>query len=358
MAEPAVMMPVGLPGSYPVYSKPDSAAARPARRFQYDVARTEYRPSSLIQSGSGECPRPRQALEDASGFCFERLPPEIRSMIYEALFVKDYAIRPLCHKDRYMEPPGIGRSPGFGDAIALLRVSRLVHAEASDVLYGRNTFLLYSLDFGDAHLAFLRQVGKRNRQAIRDLQLDWQHGINKINQTSKTSDLFAMISDVNNPLRKDLAKMLHDVGRSAINKFVAALELMVGSPRLEHLTIICPGTDNPGHPDNHCVEFHGCPGCHQALPRVLVRIKGLKSLTVGDTDWRNEMEAMALEMGVQELHIMQLDCIDLPAETVAELDRDGWKISITWRDPDGDDFRRVTTKRLTGAGRRRRNRHP
>ena len=79
-------------------------------------------------------------------------------MIYEQLFVKDYPLRPLCHEDRYMEDPGSGRCPGLGNVISLLRVSRLIHAEASDVLYGKNTFLLYALDFGDRALAFLRKI--------------------------------------------------------------------------------------------------------------------------------------------------------------------------------------------------------
>lgn len=333
--------------------------ARPLYRLEYTVAPIEQRPHKRIRTARGEDFRTHRAPNAPSGVTFERLPPEIRSIIYGYLLAKDYAIRPLCHEDRYTEPPGTGRPPGLQDCISLLRVSRLIHAEASDVLYGQNTFLLYALDFGDAILAFLQKVGKRNRQAIRNLQIDWQYGINKIKETNRASELCAMISDINNPFRKALAKMLHDVGRNAIDKFVATLELMVGSPRLEHLTILCPGADNPGYPDNHYQEYHGCSGCYYEVPRVLGQIKGLKSLTVGDTDWRNELEAMALEMGVQELHVTQLAYNDLPPETVAELDRDGWKISITWRDPDGDDFRRVATKRLpriNGRGISSRNR--
>lgn len=387
MAEPAVLKLLALADlTCPGRSKLE-ASIRPIRRYEYNMAPTEHRPRKRAWTDEGEEPRSdiaarplcrseravapverrphkrirtlrgeeigiRRAPQVSSGLTFETLPPEIRSMIYGFLLIKDYAIRPLCHEDRYMEPPGTGRPPGLQDCISLLRVSRLVHAEASEVLYGQNTFLLYSLDFGDAPLAFLQKVGKRNRQAIRNLQFDWQHGINRIKQTSKAGELLAMISDVNNPLRKALAKMLHDVSRTAIDKFAATLELLVGSPHLEHLTILCPGTDHPGHPDNRCLEYQGCSGCQYEVPRVLGRIKGLKSLTVGDTDWRNELEAMALEMGVQELHVTQIAYIDLPPETVAELDREGWKISITWRDPDGDEFRRVSTKRLPRINRR------
>jgi hypothetical protein len=268
------------------------------------------------------------------------------------LFVKDYAIRPLCHEDRYMEVPGTGRPPGLFDAMGLIRTCRFVHSEATEVLYGRNSFLLYALDFGEAVLAFLQQIGKANRHSVRALELDWQHGITRINHASKASVLVAMISDLNNPLRKELAKMLHDVGRTAIRKFVAALELLVASPRLEHLAILCPGRDNPGHPDNH-IEFHGCPGCHRDIPRVLAKIRGLKSLTVGDSDCREELEGMARRMGVRLLRVTQLDCVELPPEVATELERDGWTITISWRDPDGDDFRRNVTKRLAEGSNRR-----
>ncbi len=130
-------------------------------------------------------------------------------------------------------------------------------------------------------------------------------------------------------------------------------------PRLDRLTVLCPGADNPGHPDNHCVEFQGCLGCQHEVPRALARIKTVKVLTVGDTDRRNELEATAREMGVQELNVTQLDCIDLPRETLAELDRQGWTIVITWRDPHGEDFRRVATKHFpvgNAGGRNKRKR--
>ncbi|KAI9811913.1 MAG: hypothetical protein M1826_003021 [Phylliscum demangeonii] len=274
------------------------------------------------------------------------LPAEVRLMIYELLLVKDHALRPLCSEARYMETAASARPPGLGPVIALLRVCQRVHAEASHVLYARNTFLLYALDFGDAVLAFLERVGRRNRWAMRSLQLDWQHGIHQIYRTGRAQDLFAMVSDRNNPLRKDLAKMLHDLGRTAVAKFVAAVNLLVDSPGLEHLVLGCPGPENPGHADCQCVEYPGCAGCHRQLPAVLRRIRGLTSLTVGDTDWHQELEAVALEIGVRELNITQVDCTRLPLETVAALEQRGWTIAVTWQDPDGDDFRRLLTKRF------------
>ncbi|KAI9801954.1 MAG: hypothetical protein M1825_003009 [Sarcosagium campestre] len=277
---------------------------------------------------------------------FNSLPPEVRSMIYHELYVQETPIRPLCHEDRYTEVTGTACPPCVGSGIALLRASRLIHAEASQVLYGKNTFLLYALDFGDQVLNFLRAIGKRNRMMIRNLQLDWQHGINKINQTSHASDLFSMVSDMNNPLRKDLAKMLHEIGRATIDKFVASLELMVGSPRLQNLTILCPGNESPSHPDSSCLEYRSCTGCHHEVPKVLLQIKDLKSLTIGDTDWRGELETLALEMRAAELSVTQLDCNELSDEENTELEKGGWTTSIPWRDPHSDEFRRMTTKKL------------
>ncbi len=325
------------------------------REIESDLDAVENRPRAKRARVDDEddCPQPRTRPDPgpsdavahfAPSRRFEELPREVRTIVYRHLFVRDDALRPLCHEDRYMEAPGTARPPGLADAVAVLRTSRRIHAEAIEVLYGGNAFLLYARDFGDAVLAFLRRIGSVNRRMIRTLELDWQHGINKVNQTSKASDLFAMVGDMNNPLRGDLAKMLHDVGRTAIRKFVSTLELMVGSPRLEHLTILCPGEDDPGHPDRCCAEIQGCSGCHREVPRALAKIRGLKTLTVGDTNARNELEATAREMGVPELNVTQVDFIDLPEETKDELYRQGWTVNISWKDPDGDDFRRVVTK--------------
>ena len=279
-------------------------------------------------------------------FNFEKLPPEVRSIIYSHLLAKDHTLRPLCREDRYFEEPGTARPLGLGDAVPLLQTSRLINAEASLTLYGKNTFLLYGLDFGDSALAFLKAIGKRNRRTIRSLQLDWQHGIIKINQASRATDLFAMVSDRKNPLREYVARMLHEVGRTTIDKFVATLSLMVDSPRLEHLAIICPGTDSPGHPDNHTADTRVCSGCRHEVQWVLRKIQGLKSLTVGDTDGHNELERLATEMGVQELNITQVDSVQLSAKSAASFEKDGWRLRVTWEDPDGNDIRRVATKRL------------
>ena len=292
---------------------------------------------------------------------FEDLPPETRLMVYEYLFVLDHPIRPLCHEDRHMEPPGAGRPPALTDIIPLLRVSRLVHAEAGQVLYARNAFILYARDYGDAMVGFLRQIGATNRRTIRKLELDWQHGIVKANQVSKAHDLFGMVDDLNNPLRNEVAKMLHDVSRATIARFVAALDLVVANPRLERLTLLSPGTDNPGHPDRHATDFQVCCGCHREVPRALARFRNVVVLTVGDTDCLNDLEDIARGMGVQELNVTQVDCIELSPEKTAELVEQGWTMAVTWRDPDGEDFRRVLTKhfpldRAIGGSSRKRKR--
>ena len=267
-------------------------------------------------------------------------------MIYRLLFVRPYPIRPLCRDRRYFEDAETARQPGLGPAMPFLRASRLLHREAVAVLYGQNALLVYGLDFGDSVVDFLKLIGRPARDAIRAHELDWQHGIIEVNQASKARALFAMVSDRTNPLREHVARMLHDVGRTTIRKFVAALELLVGCPNLEHLSIVCPGNDNPTHPDKACDEYQGCSGCRHEVPRVLRQMRGLKSLTVGDTDWYLELEALAAEMEVQELHVSRLDCIDMSPETLKEYEDQGWTMAVTWRDPDGEHFRRVASKRM------------
>lgn len=328
------------------------AVARSVLDFDHAGAQSGPHRAKKGSTSSRHHHEPRPGAEGTPGqhplrpFSFEKLPPEVRTMIYGHLFAKDYTLRPLCREDRYFEERGTARQPGLDSAANLLRVSRLIYREASDVLYGQNDYLLYGVDFGDAVLAYLGTIGERNRRAIRNLQIDWQHGIVKINRASRAADLFSMVSDRNNPLRDHVRKMLHDVGRSTIKKFTGSLEMMTGSTRLEHLTIVCPGNENPGHPDNHCVEYHDCSGCHHEVPKVLVRMKGLKTLTVGDTDWHNELEVLAVAMEAEVLNVTQVDCIELPEETALDLEKQGWKVRTIWRVPDGEHFRRVVTKRL------------
>jgi hypothetical protein len=69
-------------------------------------------------------------------------------------------------------------------------------------------------------------------------------------------------------------------------------------------------------------------------------------LTVGDTDWHNELEILAAAMGTEVLSVTQVDCIELPEESALDLEQQGWSVKVTWRVPDGNHFRRVVTKRL------------
>ena len=278
---------------------------------------------------------------------FEDLPPETRLTVYEYLLVLGHPIRPLCHEDRDMEPPGTGRPPALADIIPLLTVSRLVHAEAAQVLYARNAFILYAPDYGDAMVGFLRQIGGTNRRSIRRLELDWKYGIVKTDQVSKVHDLFAMADDLTNPLRKEIAKMLHDVSRAIMAKTVAALDLVVANPRLEHLTLLLPGSDTPGHPDRHATELQVCCSCHLEVPRALAEIRNVAVLTMGDMDYSVDLENIVRGMGVQQLNVTQVDCIEMSPEQSAELVRQGWSMSVTWRDPDGEDFRRMLTKHFS-----------
>ncbi|KAI9748817.1 MAG: hypothetical protein M4579_007108 [Chaenotheca gracillima] len=335
---------------------------RPSKKMRNDeeVLPADFNKVDIVNGSTRDDPVVSIALEPETTpstfvtlpgvFQFERLPPEVRSMIYRLLFVKENtAVRPLSHESRFFELPGTAEPPHLGGGIALLRTNRRINAEASETLYSQNKFILYSEDYGANTLTFLQAIGKRNLDAIRNVELDWQYGIRYASETSEANKLFEMISDETNPHRVGLAKMLHDLSRDSILKFAAGVGLFAGSPRLEHLTIVCPGTDNPGHPDNNCVEYRDCPGCHQEMPKAMVRVQGLKSLTVGDADWYNELEALGNLMHVEVINVTQVDCIDMSPESVDELKKQGWSFSVVWRDPQGEDFKRVVSKRLIDA---------
>ena len=359
MARPAVMLPYDLPSG--IETKLDLARATittttTTRRYRrrsssLHATATVTKRTRRMMAGTGTGTGVDVVVVDVepASSPFERLPREVRTLVYRHLLLRPGPLRPLSHEDRYLEAPGTARPPGLAEAVPLLRTCRRVYAEAAEVLYGQNDFVLYALDYGDAALAFLHQIGSRNRRAIRSLELDWQHGIHRIDRTSKANELFAMMADLNHPLRTDLTKMLRDLGRTTVGKFVTTLELMLDSPSLERLTLLWP---EPSHSDGPpCLAGPEGSQRHQEIRRVLSRFRRLKTLTVGYTDARHEFEATARLMGVRELNVTELDLADFPTETVDHLPSDGWTIvTIAGQDPDADECRRIFTKRFVDAG--------
>jgi hypothetical protein len=92
-------------------------------------------------------------------------PAEIRQRIYQPLFVlilnadSEY-FTPLTRDER-TKPQG----PIYP---AILRTCRMIHAEASAMLYGKNRFTFYG---SDDLLRFVKSVGDANACLIRDVSL-------------------------------------------------------------------------------------------------------------------------------------------------------------------------------------------
>lgn len=126
-------------------------------------------------------------------FPFFRLPPEVRTMIYGLLFETAY-------EDKTVTPDPAGsrrennlgaRTMNLGDSLPFLRICKLVHQEATAVLYGSNVFRFDDHPHNsDQHKIlgfnmsvpccdyltmyfFLVSIGKSNREKLQHIHLDF-----------------------------------------------------------------------------------------------------------------------------------------------------------------------------------------
>ena len=119
------------------------------------------------------------------GFCFPRLPAEIRNKIYrlalvqpqpielwptnEVAFAKDFDIIP--EEDPTPENSAVLVRAAFNhvrsnSVVAILRASKMIYKEATPIFYGENEFR-FSMDLGWMPMFhFLFTIGKRNRGMI------------------------------------------------------------------------------------------------------------------------------------------------------------------------------------------------
>ena len=127
-------------------------------------------------------------------FAFLDLPPELRVQIYKYLLKVPGGIRPTksgdsCYMLTVTTKPIIERfksSVETSDQLGgldLMLVSRQLHHEASEILYGHNTFQFFDLDYlpyldmdckvndFDQIYPWLVVIGRRNRSLIRSLEL-------------------------------------------------------------------------------------------------------------------------------------------------------------------------------------------
>lgn len=127
---------------------------------------------------------------------FLNLPFEIRSQIYELLFVVPSSVRGLSQSvnDNGVEPTfhdfcqrynPIGVGPKLNDfephdsnlrqGLGLIRACKTTAREATDTLYSRNCFWLYH-DDNNKILDWLKWIGSDNRLCLRYLRIDYAYG--------------------------------------------------------------------------------------------------------------------------------------------------------------------------------------
>ena len=126
-------------------------------------------------------------------FPFFRLPPEVRNMIYGLLFE-------TAHKDKIVTPDPTGsrrqnnlgqRTLNLSDSLPLLRTCKVVHQEATAVLYGNNVFRFDDNPHNDdVHTIpgfkmslpccdlltiyfFVVSIGKDNREKLQHIHLNF-----------------------------------------------------------------------------------------------------------------------------------------------------------------------------------------
>ncbi|KAL8643853.1 MAG: hypothetical protein Q9226_008079 [Calogaya cf. arnoldii] len=110
----------------------------------------------VTSSEKAQLNRQMSSMSLESSFPFLRLPGELRNQIYELCLVVDGTINPYPaqYQDNLIVPKGQSKP-----SVALLRVSKLVKAEAQPILYGRNTWLHNQTctNYGQPHGNFKRQ---------------------------------------------------------------------------------------------------------------------------------------------------------------------------------------------------------
>ncbi|KAI9853414.1 MAG: hypothetical protein M1824_001281 [Vezdaea acicularis] len=295
------------------------------------------------KSTEGVSPWP---IEPVQPFSFERLPPEVRRMIYSLLFVRD-EIRPICLQARYWEEQKNIHPHNLGPFIPFLRTSHLINQEASAALYGENNFILYGEDIGQDIIDWVHKIGPCNRNAIRNIEMDWCHGYEK--HLKKAQELYEVIHDTSQPasLRDDLSVCAHDKIADGCQKIADAVVMFQSNQSLNNLQLIFPNQGNPSHPENFC-SLMGCPGCHLKVKEVLIGVRCGGELTMGETDAKQAVVTTASYMGARSVRVTNTECIELSSEEEEDLKREGWSISVPWRQKDSDVYRKILRKVLRG----------
>ncbi|KAF2666797.1 hypothetical protein BT63DRAFT_319174 [Microthyrium microscopicum] len=116
-------------------------------------------------------------IQQSRGVCLFDLPAEIRAMVYQSLLISDTAYR-LGHHGPYSHEKR-DQNTDIGKIYpSILATCQAVFAEASEVLYGDNTFYLGPVGHKPTYSAsFITSIGAHNAAKIRTLVAHCVHPI-------------------------------------------------------------------------------------------------------------------------------------------------------------------------------------
>ncbi|TKA62625.1 hypothetical protein B0A49_09838, partial [Cryomyces minteri] len=294
---------------------------------------------------------------------FLDLSPEIRLYIYEFVFSTtsgalqglsngskaDYCCS-ACFKD--VRAHGGDKSSNklhprsTRTDVALLKVSRLVNAEAAPLFYGTNVISLHAENNLDI-LNWLRTIDA-NRKWIRHLEIDFSYGVLVESQRFNVRQMLAQInilrsfsmeglnSSISSWFRYDhMKKDLQSLENGATRMMAVTLELVAEDQGLEDLAVLLPGRDGGDMWDvkNDSVYFaeetfsgDNING-HAAIVSALSKIVGLKKLTIGYTHDHGLAEAVARSTGAEEVAVRADEWLGFTQDERNEWEDHGWSIT-------------------------------
>ncbi|KAM0794547.1 hypothetical protein BDR22DRAFT_826823 [Usnea florida] len=214
-------------------------------------------------------------------FPFFRLPPEVRNMIYRLLFE-------TAHKDKIVTPDPAGsrrqnnlgqRTLNLSDSLPLLRTCRMVHREATAVLYGSNVFRFDDHPHNDdkhtipgfnmslpccdllTMYCFLVCIGKDNREKLQHIHLD-----------------FSDKSFIVYPEEPSTLRLYRNAGASFVGD---AVDLLAASHHLKTFSVSfrsagSPSNDNEPIPSDGLQNFFCLLCIYEKLARKISTIRGIE----------------------------------------------------------------------------------
>ncbi|KAA6406618.1 MAG: hypothetical protein FRX48_09550 [Lasallia pustulata] len=227
-------------------------------------------------------------------FPFLKLPPEIRNKVYNLLLITS-------HPHRSLTPDIIGQvvrgefewnmCPDMGDSVSLLRTCKLVHQEASSILYGSNWFYFMERpslgeddedeDNGGADIPicdhmfvypWLRLIGAQNRMHLRNLRLHF------------TGETFFYCRGESNRFTSEV------VTRTGGEYLVDALEFLGRGHALAMIEIVFSPLECTDTEFKQMFQHLFRRRSESRLIRQMESFSGLKQLIVGDL-YQEEMES-------------------------------------------------------------------